>query len=307
MHTKPVASLRQLLGLVVMATVALTIVVPFPVPAATDPEARTQEEARNQADVSALVEAHNRERAAEKLGPLTANPKLEAAALAHARDMAIHDKMTHEGSDGSTPKQRIERQGYHYLGLAENVATGAKTVPEVVRLWMESPPHKKNILGDFSEVGFALVEGEKGVPYWCAAFGKPMPRLDPEKAAAEVVRLIDLERKQADKPPLKISPKLADAAQRHARAMAAHNEFRPKDEEDQTPFERVEAAGYRFRRIGQASLQGQPTAEEAVQAWLKESGNRESLLGDVKDVGVGYAISEKGIPFWSLLFAVPRN
>ncbi|WP_406699621.1 CAP domain-containing protein [Singulisphaera sp. Ch08] len=266
-----------------------------------------QEEAKNLADVPALLKAHNRERAAENLDPLTANPKLEAAALAHARDMAIHDKMTHEGSDGSTPKQRIELQGYHGLGLAENVAYGAKRVPEVMRLWMESPPHKKNILGDFTEVGFALVKGEDGTPFWSAEFGKPMPRLDPEKAAADVVRLFDQERKQVAKPPLKNEPRLATVAQRHARTMAEHSEFRAKLDDDLTPFDLVEKAGYRYKRIGQASLQGPPTAAEAAQAWLDEPSNRESLMGDVRDVGVGYALSEKGIPFWSLIFAEPRR
>ena len=289
---------------IVIVIVAAAVVA---IASASGPGPDAQEEAKNLADVPALVEAHNRERAAEKLGPLTANPKLEAAALAHARDMAIHDKITHEGSDGSTPKQRIDREGYHYLGLAENVAYGAKSVPEVMRIWMASPPHKKNILGDFTEVGFALVEAEDGTPYWSAEFGKPMPRLDPEKAAADVVRLFDQERKQVDKPPLKIEPKLGDAARRHARDMAAHNEFRPKDDDDLTPIDHVEKTGYRFKRIGQASLQGPPTAEEAVQAWLKEPSNRESLLGAFKDVGVGYAISEKGVPFWSLIFAEPRR
>src|SRR4051794_40054014 len=59
-----------------------------------------------------LIAAHNRERAAANLPPLVANPKLEAAARAHARDMAEHGTMTHEGSDGSTFDQRIKRQGY---------------------------------------------------------------------------------------------------------------------------------------------------------------------------------------------------
>lgn len=266
-----------------------------------------EEVKENLADVPALIKAHNRARAAAKLGPLTANPKLEAAALAHARDMALHEKMTHEGSDGSTPKQRVEHQGYHYLGLAENVASGARSIPEVMRLWMASSPHKKNILGDFTEVGFALVKGEDGTSFWSAEFGKPIPRLDPEKAAADVLSLFDQERKQVGKPQLKLEPKLADAARRHARGMAVHNKFRSQDDDGLTPFDHVEKSGYRFKRIGQASLQGQPTAEEAVQAWLEEPSNRESLLGDVKDVGVGYATSEKGVPFWSLIFAEPRR
>src|SRR5262249_9756648 len=52
-------------------------------------------------DLLELVAAHNRERAAEKLAPLTPDAMLTAAALVQARDMAAHDKMSHEGSDGS--------------------------------------------------------------------------------------------------------------------------------------------------------------------------------------------------------------
>src|SRR4051794_14668685 len=62
--------------------------------------------------VSELLEAHNRERSKENLPPLTIAPKLVEAARVHARDMAEHGLMSHEGSDGSTPAQRVERQGY---------------------------------------------------------------------------------------------------------------------------------------------------------------------------------------------------
>ena len=44
---------------------------------------------------------------------------------------------------------------------------------------MDSPPHRKNILGDFSEIGVARVDGKDGKPYWCAEFGKPMPEPQP--------------------------------------------------------------------------------------------------------------------------------
>src|SRR5262245_44278505 len=92
----------------------------------------------NLGDRAGLREAHNRERAAAKLPPLTASAKLDAAALAHARDMAESDKMTHEGRDGSTPAQRIERQDYHFRNIGENVAAGQGRVSEVMRVWMDS-------------------------------------------------------------------------------------------------------------------------------------------------------------------------
>ena len=60
--------------------------------------------------------------------PLTLDPKLTAAAQAHADDMAAHQKMTHDGSDGSTPSDRIKRQGYQFQNEGENVAEGYRTV-----------------------------------------------------------------------------------------------------------------------------------------------------------------------------------
>src|SRR4051812_36142737 len=57
-----------------------------------------------------LVELHNKERAKEDLPPLKVSKKLQAAAKVQADDMAEHEKMAHEGTDGSTPSERITRQ-----------------------------------------------------------------------------------------------------------------------------------------------------------------------------------------------------
>ena len=77
--------------------------------------------------VAAVVEAHNRERKEAGLPPVKASAKLQAAAQAHARDMAEHEKMDHKGSDGSTPFRRIERQGYRYRAPARTSLTASPT------------------------------------------------------------------------------------------------------------------------------------------------------------------------------------
>src|SRR5205807_7565852 len=110
------------------------------------------------------------------------------------------------------PAQRIERHGYHFRTSGENVAAGQSTVAEVMRTWIDSPPHKKNILGDFTELGAACVKAKDGTPYWCVDFGKPWPVLDPARAAAEVVAAFNRERAKVDKPPLKVHPKLEAVA-----------------------------------------------------------------------------------------------
>src|SRR5689334_9581308 len=107
--------------------------------AAEPPTSRGADPAAGDPVIAELVEAHNKERAKEGLPPLKVDPKLTQAALGHARDMAEHGKMAHEGSDGSTPSQRAERQGYRYVNTGENVAYGQETVDSVMRSWMNSP------------------------------------------------------------------------------------------------------------------------------------------------------------------------
>jgi uncharacterized protein YkwD len=109
---------------------------------------------------------------------LRLNSTLNKAALRHAEDMATHSRMEHEGSDGSTPAQRITRQGYHWKAVGENVAAGAGTAEEVVAGWLDSPGHCANIMSpQFTEmgVGFAVNMRDEQAVYWAQSFGTPRP------------------------------------------------------------------------------------------------------------------------------------
>jgi len=123
-----------------------------------------------------VVKAHNRVRADAKLPALAVSNKLQEAARLHAQDMAAHDKMTHKGSDGSSSIDRITAQGYSYRRAGENVAAGRFTIDGLMKGWMDSPPHKRNILGSFSQIGVAYATAENGKRYWCVTFGLPARR-----------------------------------------------------------------------------------------------------------------------------------
>jgi uncharacterized protein YkwD len=248
------------------------------------------------------VAAHNRERAAEKLAPLTANAKLSAAALVQARDMAEHEKMTHDGSDGSKFNERIERQGYTGRRMAENVAYGQKNVADVMKLWMDSPHHRDNILGPYSEIGVAYAAAEDGTRYWCTTFGQPREKLEPAEAAAGVVASVNRARHEAKLPPLRVSPKLTQAAQGVAHSLAALGDLQKGQK---TYAAKAREAGYRYRLLGEAAASGQPTPAEAVQDWLVQQVHRENFLGKFSEIGVGYATSDKGVPFWMVFLAQP--
>ena len=149
----------------------------------------------------------------EKIGPLKLSPKLCESAAIHARDMAKHNKLDHKGSDGSTVADRVKRVGYIYVRVGENIAKGQKTVDQVMDTWMNSPGHRANILADFTEMGAARVEDDDGRNYWCVNFGIPMPRLNPEEAAAAVVKVINRDREAGRKVLLK--PETGTRPRRH--------------------------------------------------------------------------------------------
>lgn len=108
--------------------------------------------------------------------PLTLSPSLSAAAREHARDMARHSMLSHQGSDGSTPALRISREHYAWRAVAENVASGPTSAQEVVDGWVASPGHCENLMSPrYTQMGIAYTVDPKseGGVYWAQEFGRP--------------------------------------------------------------------------------------------------------------------------------------
>ncbi|MEU0651567.1 CAP domain-containing protein [Streptomyces albogriseolus] len=117
--------------------------------------------------VARVVELVNAERAEAGCAPVTANSTLNTAAQRHSEDMASTGTMSHTGSDGSDPGERITRAGYAWSTYGENVAYGYSTPEQVMQGWMTSPGHKANILNcSFKEIGVGL-----SGTYWTQDFG----------------------------------------------------------------------------------------------------------------------------------------
>jgi uncharacterized protein YkwD len=130
-----------------------------------------QENAAFEAQVLSLI---NAERAKKGTAPLTRNTKLDAASARHSKDMACNNFMDHTGSDGSSPWDRMEAEGYTWTNAAENIAAGYSTPASVVAGWMNSSGHRANILnGSLEEIGiaYAYKSGTKYGHYWTTDFG----------------------------------------------------------------------------------------------------------------------------------------
>lgn len=115
----------------------------------------------------AVIRAINAERGAAGLAPLRENAALTRAAQGHACDSAERDQMGHVGSDGSRLDARIRREGYRFRVAAENLGYGFRSSESAVAWWMNSPPHRKNILtAGIRDVGIGLAYSVGRTPHW---------------------------------------------------------------------------------------------------------------------------------------------
>ena len=107
-------------------------------------------------EIASIVDAMNRERAARGLTPLRINRRLTLAANDRVGDMLSKHYFDHVSPEGMSPFKWVEREGYAYHEVGENLAIGYRS-DAVVDGWMRSPGHRANILGaGYDEVGVAV-------------------------------------------------------------------------------------------------------------------------------------------------------
>lgn len=116
-----------------------------------------------------VLKVINEYRAAKKLAPLKQNSVLIEEARNHSHNMAtMKVPFSHDGFQ--TRAQHIEGKLRYVKNIAENVAYGQPTAKEVVKDWLNSPGHKKNIEGNFTETGIGIASNSKGILYYTQIF-----------------------------------------------------------------------------------------------------------------------------------------
>ncbi len=106
--------------------------------------------------------------------PLRWEPRLAEAARKHSKDMANGNYTSHTGSDGSSPQNRISKEGYDWESSAENIAAGQNSYLQTLQGWLESPNHCRNIMNpnfqDFG-AGYGYDKNSNYLHYWTQNFG----------------------------------------------------------------------------------------------------------------------------------------
>lgn len=102
----------------------------------------------------------NYQRELRGIKPLQEDTRLDQAAVNKSTDMIDKDYFEHY-AHGLTPWKFIENQKYDYLYAGENLAMDFQTSEGMVRAWMSSSAHRKNILNpDYDDIGIGVVKGE---------------------------------------------------------------------------------------------------------------------------------------------------
>jgi uncharacterized protein YkwD len=105
----------------------------------------------------AVVRVINTVRTTNGAPPLRVGRTLTRAARAHSADMARRDYFDH-----GPFAQRLRRFGVQASNIGENLASGTRPLSalEIVRMWIESPPHRRNLLDrSFRRIGVGVAGG----------------------------------------------------------------------------------------------------------------------------------------------------
>lgn len=134
---------------------------------------------RYSASESRIFELINEQRRSRGVHALAYNPELDRMAKIQAENMARFQKMAHSLPESSLPTlgDRARYVGYAYAQIEENVALGYQTPEAVVKGWMNSSGHRRNILDNYVvETGIGIARSSAGGLYYCQVFGRRLKR-----------------------------------------------------------------------------------------------------------------------------------
>ena len=115
-----------------------------------------------------VIDLTNEQRKQNGLPALKADAQLSGVAQKKSVDMQQNGYFSHTSPTYGSPFDMMRDQGVSYKSAGENIAQGQQTPQEVVKAWMDSPGHRKNILSaDFTHIGVGY---EQSGNHWTQMF-----------------------------------------------------------------------------------------------------------------------------------------
>ncbi len=118
-----------------------------------------------------------------------------------------------------------------------------------------------------------------------------------------VLTLVNSERAKAGCSALTANSTLASVARAHSADMAARRYFSHTNPDGKSPFDRMRAAGYSGRLMGENIAAGYRTAAAVMEGWMNSSGHRANILNcGYREIGVGFATGGSFGTYWTQVF-----
>jgi len=123
----------------------------------------------------------------------------------------------------------------------------------------------------------------------------------------QVLTLVNENRRRGGCGNLTLDRRLIEAANRHAADMARRGYFAHDSLNGEGAGDRVQDAGYRWKRYGENIARGQDSAYEVVDGWMHSPEHRENIMDcRLEQMGIGLAFASDRTPYWVQDFATPH-
>jgi uncharacterized protein YkwD len=212
-------------------------------------------------------------RAAHGLPRLQRDPELDAAARGHSEEMAKLRKFAHVLPTDGTLGDRLRARGYAYRSAGENIglSDGPASAHEAI---VGSPAHLANLLDPHHRrLGLGIASGPSpdgdDAVYLTEVLAAPI--VGSSDPSADVLHVIQAERKKRGLPPLNPDPKLDELATKEVRAAALADTFRLEPDFVQRALDRsrdLESAAAEIR-VGSAAEDVSGSKNIAEARWTR--------------------------------------
>jgi uncharacterized protein YkwD len=122
-------------------------------------------------------------------------------------------------------------------------------------------------------------------------------------------KMVNAYRAQKGLKPLKLNPKLSEAARRHSEDLAKSDRISHYGSDGSDAWERVRKAGYGAKMTAENVGTGQQSVDEVFRGWQKSKDHNDNLLlKDADEMGVAMVYNPKTQfkTFWTMVVASPK-
>lgn len=106
-----------------------------------------------------VIDLTNSVRYQRNLKALKYSKKATISSIKHSQDMMKKKYFDHTNKENKSPFDRMKKEGIVYMSAGENIAAGQTSAIYAHEAWMNSEGHRKNILGNYKNIGVGVAFG----------------------------------------------------------------------------------------------------------------------------------------------------